>query len=146
MKLPRNARIFRGRLDAAPFATVLFLLLLFIMLMSLVYTPGIRVPLDLPTSNDLPGTDKQTIAVAIDANGQIYFENQSIEEPDLRARLRKAVVNAREPLTLIAQADKAVRYERLIGLRLLARDAGIKEMWLETLPRPVAAVRPGAPR
>ena len=82
MKLPRNARIFRGRLDAAPFATVLFLLLLFVMLTSLVYTPGIRVPLDLPTAGDLPGTDKLTIAVAIDASGHLYFENEPIEEPN----------------------------------------------------------------
>ena len=144
MKLPRNARIFRGRLDAAPFATVLFLLLLFMMLLSRVYTPGIRVPLDLPTANDLPGTDKQTIAVAIDANGQFYFENEFIEAADLRARLRKAVADAREPPTLIAQADKAVRYERFIGLRLLARDAGIKEMWLDLLPRPLTSARPPA--
>ena len=143
MKLPRNARIFRGRLDAAPFATVLFLLLLFIMLASLVYTPGIRVPLELPTADDLPGTDKLTIAVAIDANGQLYFENQAIGEPELKIRLLKAVAaHARQPLTLIAQADKAVRYERLISLRLLARDAGIKEMWLETLPRPFASSGP----
>ncbi len=56
------------------------------------------------------------------------------------------MADAREPLTLIAQADKAVRYERLIGLRLLARDAGIKEMWLETLPRPFASAMPAAPR
>ena len=146
MKLPRNARIFRGRLDAVPVATVLFLLLLFVMLLSLVYTPGIRVPLDLPAADDLPGTDKQTVAVAIDANGQIYFENQPVEEPELKARLGKAVAQAREPLTLIAQADKAVRYERLIGLRLLARDAGIKEMWLATLPRPVASAGPAGPQ
>ncbi len=147
MKLPRNARIFRGRLDAAPFATVLFLLLLFMMLASLVYTPGILVPLDLPTAEDLPGTDKLTVAVAVDANGQLYFENQSIQEPALKARLLKAVANnGRQPLTLVAQADKAVRYEMLIRLRLLARDAGIKEMWLETLPRPFASAGPGSPR
>jgi biopolymer transport protein ExbD len=146
VKLPRNARIFRGRLDAAPFATVLFLLLLFVMLTSLVYTPGIRVPLDLPTAGDLPGTDKLTIAVAIDASGHLYFENEPIEEPELGVRLGKAVANAREPLTLIVQADKAVRYERLISLRLLARDHGVKEMWLETLPRPFASAWPAAPR
>ena len=58
----------------------------------------------------------------------------------------KAVANAREPLTLIVQADKAVRYERLISLRLLARDHGVKEMWLETLPRPFASAWPAAPR
>jgi biopolymer transport protein ExbD len=139
VKFPRNARIFRGRLDAAPFATVFFLLLLFVMLSSLVYTPGIRVPLDLPTADDLPGTDKLSVAVAIDAAGRLYFENQMVDEPDLRARLRRAVGNAREPLTLIVQADKAVRYDRLIRLRLLAREAGIQELWLETRPRPFAS-------
>jgi hypothetical protein len=40
MKFPRNARIFRGQLDAAPFAAVLFLLVIFLMLGSLVYTTG----------------------------------------------------------------------------------------------------------
>ena len=42
MKFPRNARIFRGQLDAAPFAAVFFLLVIFMMLGSLVYTPGAR--------------------------------------------------------------------------------------------------------
>jgi biopolymer transport protein ExbD len=146
LKLPRNARIARNRLDAAPFAAVFFLLLLFMMLLSLVYTPGIRVPLDLPTADDLPGTDKMTVAVAIDANGQSYFQNQPFEELELKLRLRKAVANAREPLSLIVQADKAVTYERLMGLRLLARDAGIKEVWLATLPRPIASAKSAARR
>lgn len=143
MKLPRTARIFQGRLDAAPFATVLFLLLLFLLLATLVYTPGIDVPLALPVAGDLPGTDKPTISVAIDPNGQMYFENQSISDADLGARLKRAMARAEEPLTLVVQADKAVKYEKLIQLRLLAREAHINEMWLETLPRPFA---PTAPR
>ena len=56
MKFPRNARIFRGRLDVAPFAAVFFLLATFLLLGSLVYTPGVR--LELPEADDLPGTDK----------------------------------------------------------------------------------------
>jgi len=40
MKFPRNARIFRGQLDAAPFAIVFFLLVLFLMLASLVSLDG----------------------------------------------------------------------------------------------------------
>jgi hypothetical protein len=41
MKFPRNARIFRGQLDAAPFAIVFSCLLLFLLLSSLLYTPGV---------------------------------------------------------------------------------------------------------
>ena len=71
MKFPRNARIFKGQLDAAPFVTVLFLLVLFLMLGTRVYTPGVR--LELPgTDKPLPGTDSPTVAVAIDASGQLY--------------------------------------------------------------------------
>ncbi len=142
MKFPRNARIFRGRLDVAPFATVFFLLAIFLMLASLVYTPCVN--LELPVANDLPGTDKPTVAVAVDGNGRFYFENQLIDEARLRAKLRHTVSNSPAPVTLLVEADKSVTYERLVGLTLLARDAGIQSAWLATLPRPVAP--PGAPR
>jgi biopolymer transport protein ExbD len=138
MKFPRTARIFRGQLDAAPFAAVLFLLVIFLMLGSLVYTPG--VPLQLPVANDLPGTDKPTIAVAIDGNGRLFFENQGIEENQLRGRLRQAAKQTPE-LTLLVQADKSVSYDMLMRLTLLARDAGISQAWLATLPRPGAVFR-----
>jgi biopolymer transport protein ExbD len=133
MKFPRNARIFKGQLDAAPFATVFFLLAIFLFLTSMVYTPGVR--LDLPPADDLPGTDKPSIAVAIDTNGRLYFENQIVEESELKGKLIRAVTNSPEPLTLVVQAHKNVTYERLISLTLLARDAGISSAWLATLPR-----------
>jgi len=45
MRFARHARIFRGPLDAAPLAGVAFLLILFLVLTSLVYTPGALVKL-----------------------------------------------------------------------------------------------------
>jgi biopolymer transport protein ExbD len=133
MKFPRNARIFKGRLDAAPFATVFFLLAIFLLLSSMVYTPGVR--LDMPLASDLPGTDKPTVAVAIDANGRLYFENQLVEEGELKAKLARVSTNSTQPLTLVVEADKNVTYERLVKLTLLARDAGISSAWLATLPQ-----------
>lgn len=137
MKFPRNARIFRGRLDAAPFAAVFFLLVIFLMLASLVYTPGVHV--ELPVADDLPGTDRPTISVALDKYGRLYFENQSIEESQFRNQLREAAKNSTEPLTLVVQADKAASYEMVLHLALLARDAGIQDALLATLPRPLAS-------
>ena len=142
MKFPRNARIVRGQLDAAPFAAVFFLLVIFMMLGSLVYTPGARLQLQLPHADGLPGTDKPTVSVAVDADGRLYYENQWIEENDLRRRLQEAARKSAEPLTLVVQADKAVSYEKCLRLALLARDAGISEAILATLPRPYAAPPP----
>jgi biopolymer transport protein ExbD len=137
MKFPRNARIFRGHLDAAPFATVFFLLVIFLMLGSLIYTPGIR--LQLPNADDLPGTDKRPVRVALDKNGGLYYENQVITENDLKGRLREAAKQSSEPLMLVVQADSAVSYGKLVSLTLLARDAGISEAWLAALPRVLGA-------
>lgn len=134
MKFPRNATLLRSQLDAAPIAAVFFLLVMFLMLASLVYTPGAR--LELPRADGLPGTDKPSVSVAIDADGRLYYQNQWIEENELRRRLEEAVHKSPEPLTLVVQADKAVSFERCLRLALLAREAGISEALLATLPRP----------
>lgn len=134
MKFPRNARIFRGQLDAAPLAAVFFLLVIFMMLSTLVYTPG--VPLRLPVADDLPGTDKPTVSVAIDASGRLYFQNQLVEQGRLKEQLKRAGGESAAPLVMIIQADKAVSYDQLVQLTMLARECGIHEAWLATLPRP----------
>ena len=138
MKFARHARLLRSQLDAAPFAAVFFLLVIFMMLGSLIYTPGARLELQIPQGKDLPGTDKPTVSVAIDADGRLYYENQWIEEKALRRRLQEVARKSAEPLTLIVQADKTVSYERLMRLTMLARDAGIPEALLATLPGPMA--------
>ena len=142
MKFPRNARLLRSQLDAAPFASVFFLLVIFVMLGSLIYTPGARVELQLPRASSLPGRDKPTVPVAVDADGRLYYENQLIEEKALRGRLQEATRQSSEPLTLIVYADKSVSYDRLMHLAVLAREAGIPEAVLATLPGPLANTPP----
>jgi biopolymer transport protein ExbD len=144
MKFPRNARIFEGRLDAAPFAAVLFLLVIFLMVGSLVYTPGVR--LQLPMANDLPGLDAPSVSVAIDKNGRLYFKNQWIAETELQGQLSQIAKNSKAPLTLLVQADKEATNEMIVRLTRLARDAAISEAFLATLPRPFAdPARPSMP-
>jgi biopolymer transport protein ExbD len=136
MKFPRNARIFRGQLDVAPFAIVFLLLVMFMMLSSLIYTPGVH--LQLPVANDLPGTDKPPLSVAVDKDGRLYFENQRVEENDLKVRLNRVATNSPEPLVVLVHADETVALKTLVHLELLLRDAGISEARLATLPGPFA--------
>jgi len=137
MKFPRNARIFRGHLEIAPFASVFFLLVIFISLSSLMYTPGVKI--QLPTADNLPGIDKPSVSVAIDSNGRLYYANKSIVEADLKNELKDELrKTAGKPLMLIVHADQQVTYKMLLGLTLLARDAGISEALLATLPNPAA--------
>jgi biopolymer transport protein ExbD len=118
---------------------VFFLLVLFLMLAALLPVQGLHVQLQPPVANDLPGTDKPTVTMAVDASGRFYFANQIVSAAQLKLNLAGAARNSREPLTLVIHADKAVAYEQLASLTLLARDAGITNALLATLPRVVNA-------
>jgi biopolymer transport protein ExbD len=137
MKLPRNAKVFRGQLDAAPFASVAFLLLIFLVLESkLVFTPGVRVDIDLPeVAAVLPGTAQRTVVVAIDRTGLIYYEGQQISLLALKSRLRDQVQKSREPLALDLRADKGVTLESTLPLLALAHQVGIREALFATRTR-----------
>jgi biopolymer transport protein ExbD len=82
MRFPRQAKIFRGQLDPAPVAAVVFLLVIFIQLGSLLYTPGVLVHLSNPLA---------TISVARD--GQVLFGTNSYKDQDL-GLLRAALQNS----------------------------------------------------
>jgi biopolymer transport protein ExbD len=141
MKFPRNAKILRGHFDVAPFAAVFFLLLIFVMLGALVPTAGL--PLQPPGADHLPGAGCPTVAIAVDAEGNLYFENQIVSERVLATSLRTVTNGVRLPLTLVIHADKRVSYETLVHLTLLARDCGITSTLLATLP--AAEPVPGQP-
>ncbi|MGA2280024.1 MAG: biopolymer transporter ExbD [Verrucomicrobiota bacterium] len=139
MKFPRHSRLLRGPFDMAPFAAVLFLLVIFLMLGALVPIPGL--PLRLPVADNLPGIDQPAVTVVVDANGRFYFANQIVTKDKLKSALKTAVQKSREPLTLVIQADKAVTYDQLVHLVLLAQepDIGITNLLLATLPGGVTA-------
>ena len=136
MKFPRNEKILRSPFEMAPFAAVFFLLIIFVMLSVLLPTPG--VPLQVPVATDLPGIDKPSVSIAVDATGRLYFKNQMVNENQLRSGLGEAAKTAPGPLTLVIHADKTVTYEQLLHLTLLARGAGIQSALLATLPPPAA--------
>lgn len=138
MKFPRNAKILRSHFDVAPFAAVFFLLVIFLMVGALIPTKGL--PLQPPTADHLPGPAGPTLAIAVDAGGQLYFENRTVDERYLLTQFRDATNTARTPVTLVIHADKTVSYQTLVHLSLLARSRGITNLWLATLP----GIEPGA--
>jgi biopolymer transport protein ExbD len=143
MKFPRNAKILRSPFEVAPFAAVLFLLVIFLMLGALLPTPGIPFRLQPPAAGDLPGTGQPTVDMAVDSGGRFYFTNSIVSEAQLNSSLSNAVKISRAPLTLVIHADQSVTEDQLIHLALLARAAGITNALLATLPRvPNASVRP----
>ena len=200
-----NIRPFHGRLDFAPFVGVLFLMLpLLLFHTSMVFKPGIEVDINLPVSSQRTGVGDPSLAVAVDANGILYFRGQPLRDqvfslsvseaeenlplsellinraPDLdsnivlrsieqgRVRvdgrlarlddqlkagqqvelelpstelLRPRVIQAIEgggktpkEVSLLIQADKAVRHEAIVRLCTLAGEIGVGHVLLASRP------------
>ena len=138
MKFRRNTKIFRGQFDAAPFASLLFVFVILMLVQpSLVFLPG--VPVNLPESVDLPGAKNPKAVVVIDRGGQMYFESQAIDEAALKEKLEAAVLKNKGVLTLVVQQDKEARHEAFMRLAVLAREVGIREVLVATRPQLVPA-------
>ena len=133
MKFPRNAKIFRGQLDVAPFASVFFLLTIFMVFSSLlVSSPGVQI--ELP---ELAGTETTQVTlpkldIAVNADGKIFFESQIVPPEALPERLAFAVsrFEGKAP-SLVLQADKNADLETLLQICRTAVEVGMKQtVWI----------------
>jgi len=134
MKFPRNARIFRGQLDAAPFAAVFFLLVIFAVLTTVIYTPGVHISLPAAPASSVTGAEGPTIAVAVDKLGRYYFKNEPVTEKDLTRELAEEVRKSPKPLILVLLADQETAYGVCVHLAGLAQGQGIQSVVWQTLP------------
>lgn len=103
--------------------------------------PGSRI--ELPEVPDQPGVTTPAVIVAVNMNGQFFYENQLVKDPsELQVRLAAAAKQSREPLTLVLRLDKAVAVETFIQLSEMARQAGFRDAVLSTRPplKPVEGV------
>ena len=95
MRFPRQARIFRGQLDAAPVAGVVFLLLIFMQLSSLLYTPGVLIHLNNPAAT-----------IRVEADGRFHFGTNFYTEAETNL-LREALRNSPAGPPFDLQVDPA---------------------------------------
>jgi len=99
--------------------------------------PGMRIAL--PVVPDQPGVSTPSVIVAVNANGQYFYENQLVQQDsDLEVRLTQAAAVSREPLTLVLKMDREVVVDTFVKLSEMARKAGFANVVLGTRP----ALRP----
>ncbi|MBA4148029.1 MAG: biopolymer transporter ExbD [Verrucomicrobia bacterium] len=129
MRFPRNTKIFRGQVDMVPLVGVLFLLLIFILLSSLVYTPGI--PFALEGELTMSGTERRTLTIA--RSGEIIFNertNRITEMEALRTEFRKLPPHS----VVVVHADAEAPRQVAVEVRNAARGLAIT---LETSSVPI---------
>ncbi len=134
MKFVRNVRIYHGRFEAAAYLSFFFSLLMFLLFGTLLVSlPGVRV---WQPESPLPNLPR--LAVAVDATGQIQFENQPVSPEEFRERLALATNRFAKKPSLLILTEGAADSDLQLLLEL-ANEAGIAWMYWTVRGVPFAA-------
>jgi biopolymer transport protein ExbD len=87
----------------------------------------------LPDGKNLAATEDATVVVAVNFRGQCFFENQPVQDAQLKAKLAARLKISRK-LTLILWMDKAAEIQVQAHLFALAREVGISDVRLAERP------------
>jgi biopolymer transport protein ExbD len=119
-------------INMVPLIDVMLVLLIVFMITAPLLTHSVKI--DLPqASSDATEQKPDNIALSIDADGRIYWNEEQLDAGLLPARLAGAAAQTPQP-ELHLRADRNTRYEVIAGVMSEARSAGIEKMGFVTLP------------
>jgi len=123
-----------AEINVTPMVDVMLVLLVIFILSAPLFTHSLQ--LDLPTAKSAPAPEKpQTVSVAIDAAGKLYWQDQPVTLADLTNRMRAAAAKQPQPEVQL-RADKATRYEVIADVMSAAQSNGLTKLGFVTDPKP----------
>lgn len=119
-----------AEINVTPMVDVMLVLLVIFIIAAPLFTHAVK--LELPQAQSKANQEKpNTITLAIDGEGKLFWNNEQLERSELEARLLKAAQVQPAP-DLQLRADKATRYEVIAQVMSLAQASGVARMGFVT--------------
>ena len=121
-------------INMTPLIDVMLVLLVIFMITAPLMTTSLK--LDLPKTEGAKPTDApQFVAVAVDAQGRLFWGDEPVDAKAIKARIREAA--QRNPTTEVQlRADQGVPYGRVAELIGLVQDGGLTRIGFVTEGKP----------
>jgi biopolymer transport protein ExbD len=115
-----------SEINTTPLVDVMLVLLIIFIITAPILTNAVNV--DLPSSKTVASTIKpNVINVSLDKNEQIFLNGKKVEIAELTTFLKQEASKKKET-ELYLQADKDIRYEKIIEVMTEAKKAGITKL------------------
>ena len=124
MKLPKKEDV---AVDMAPMIDMVFLLLIFFMVASVVTTQKIEVDIPMAKHGKVPEVSKDRIMLSVDANDQIYYGQQIVTKDDLKKLLNEQL-DLDPNLRVMIRADANVQYKTNKEIMMICAAAGATDL------------------
>ena len=127
-----DQRPLHSEINMVPLIDVMLVLLIVFMITAPLLTHSVKI--DLPQAASQASEQKpEIVTLAIDASGQLFWNNAALAADELPARLAAAAAQTPQP-ELHLRADRNTRYEVIAEVMSKARSAGVQKMGFVTLP------------
>ena len=121
-----------AEINTTPLVDVMLVLLIIFMVTAPLFTHAVRI--DLPQARSAPNAAKPTtIALSIDGEGKVFWNEEPVAEDALPERFARAAVETPQP-ELHVRADRGTRYEVIARVMAHAQRAGLKRIGFVTDP------------
>lgn len=121
-----------SEMNVIPLVDVMLVLLVIFIVTAPVITHSVQ--LELPRASSEPSREAvNSVTLALDAGGRLYWGSKPLPEEDLSERLREAV-RANPELAVYLRADRDTRYEVLARIMAEAHRAGVARLAFVSQP------------
>ena len=110
---------------------VIFMLVIFFMLASTFDKSA--VPVSLPSSSSVTPPEPRVLGITVDANGEIYFNDENVSKEQLKIRISEFVNSATEK-NAILHCDGTVALSTVVSVIDILTQGGIENVALKTTP------------
>jgi len=122
-----------SEINMVPLIDVMLVLLIVFMITAPLLTHSVQI--DLPKASSQATNQKpDTVTLAMDGEGKLYWNNEPVSRDAVPQRLREAAQQEPQP-ELHLRADRDTRYELIAEVMAEARNAGIAKMGFITVPK-----------
>ena len=111
----------------APIVDIVFILLIFMMLVTRFLQPAVEV--QLPGSSTAEARELSNAVITVDRGGRLAFQGRPVSDGELAAALR--VVNPTEVDAVSLRADERVNVKRLVEVLDIIRGSPLRTVALE---------------
>lgn len=122
-----------SEINTTPLVDVMLVLLVIFIITAPLLTHAVKIDLPQATSQPLP-EKPEIVTLAIDAQGNTYWNDIQLVEGELKAKLGAAAQKTPQP-ELQIRADKETRYQLLAEVMAEAQNAGIAKLGFLSEPK-----------
>lgn len=121
-----------SEINTTPLVDVMLVLLVIFIITAPLLTHAVKI--DLPQANSQLAPEKpEIISISIDGNGQMYWNETTMDKGVLKEKLAKIAKQTPQP-ELHIRADKETRYQILAEVMADAQNAGVSKLGFVSAP------------